>query len=64
MVQPKKKWYRSKTVLLNLLTIGAGLGGVVQIWAPFAEPLSLSILLTVVGVAGVIVRGQTNQGIH
>ena len=60
----KKKWYKSKTMWVNILTVVAGAGSVVQIWQPFLGPVGMGIALSVVGTANIVLRAVTSQGVE
>ena len=59
----KKHWYTSKTVWLNILTIGgsiiAGLGGVLPALGPVLTVETYQVILFVVGVLNVTLRSLT-----
>lgn len=59
----KKPWYKSKTIWLNVLTIVAGAGSVVQIWTPFLGPIGTGVALSIVGTANILLRSVTSNGI-
>lgn len=59
----EKKWYESKTVWFNILTIGgsviAGLGGVLPALGPVLSVETYQIILFVVGALNVTLRALT-----
>jgi hypothetical protein len=67
MMAPKpesnKKWYTSKTVWFNILTIGGavagGLGGVLPALAPILSVEHYQVLLFLVGALNVTLRAVT-----
>lgn len=59
----KKPWYKSKTIWLNVLTVIAGAGSVVQIWTPFLGPVGTGVAMSTIGVANILLRSVTNNGI-
>ncbi len=63
-MMPKKKWYLSKTVWLNVATVVAGAGPLVGNFMGLVSPLVYAILLTVVGLGNVALRFITDQGIE
>lgn len=60
----KKKWYKSKTVWLNVATVVAGAGPLVANFTGLVNPLVFALLLTGVGLANVALRFLTDQGIE
>jgi len=60
----KKKWYKSRTVWLNIATVVAGGGPLVANFSGLVNPLFYAVLLTVVGVANVGLRLLTEQGVE
>lgn len=59
----KKPWYKSKTMWVNILTVLAGAGSVAQIWTPYLGPVGSGAVLSAVGVANLILRSVTQNGI-
>lgn len=63
-----KKWYTSKTVWFNILTIGgavaAGLGGVLPALGPVLSVETYQILLFAVGTLNVTLRAITTGPIQ
>lgn len=59
-----KKWYQSKTVLVNTLVLGAGLLAVLvdTSWI-MANPEASAALLSVVGVVNLLLRLFTSKAI-
>ncbi len=63
LVEPKK-WYQSKTMLLNLAVTGLGVAStVVPALRPFVNPRTFSLITTGLGMANTILRMTTNQPI-
>ncbi len=62
-VEPKK-WYQSKTLLLNLAVTGLGVAStVVPALRPFVNPRTFSLLTTGLGMANTILRMTTHKPI-
>lgn len=59
-----KKWYRSKTVWLNVATVVAGSAPLVGNFVGLVSPLTYAILMTAVGVGNIALRFLTDQGIE
>lgn len=59
-----KRWYKSKTVWLNVATAVAGAGPLVANFTGLVEPFTYALLLTAVGVANVALRFITTQGVE
>ena len=68
LMVPCKKWYKSKTIWVNAVTItlgiGVGLEALLPILAPVISQGALSWSLFVVGVLNVGLRLITTQGIE
>ncbi len=63
LVEPKK-WYQSKTMLLNLAVTGLGVAStVVPALRPFVNPRTFSLITTGLGVANTVLRMTTNKPI-
>lgn len=60
----KKKWYKSRTVWLNIATFVAGAGPLVANFTGLVSPLAFAILLTFVGAANIALRLLTDQGVE
>ncbi len=62
-VEPKK-WYQSKTMLLNLAVTGLGVAStVVPVLRPFVNPKTFSLITTGLGVANTVLRMTTHKPI-
>jgi hypothetical protein len=65
---PKKKWYRSKTLWLNLaasaLLLTEGLSYHIQGLTPFFDPATLALITFGLGVVNVVLRTITTQGVE
>ena len=66
MSEPKqnKKWWKSKTVWLNVATAVAGASPLIGNFTGIVSPLTYAILLSVVGVANIALRFLTDKGIE
>jgi hypothetical protein len=62
-VPKKKKWYRSKTLWVNLLTFVGSLATVVSPLQGLIEPTHYLIALSVIAAANVGLRMVTTEGI-
>lgn len=59
----EKKWYKSKTVWVNALTVVAGLAPLLSNWTAVMSPTWYAVGLTVVGAANLGLRALTTQPI-
>jgi len=59
-----KKWYQSRTVWLNVLTIVASGGSLVGNFSGLLSPVLYAVVMTVIGLANVGLRMVTDQGIE
>lgn len=59
-----KPWYKSKTIWVNVLTVLAGMGSVVQLWTPILDPVIIGVGMSVVGLANIVLRTITTEGIR
>lgn len=64
----KKKWYKSKTVWFNILTIGGavagGLGGILPALGPVLSVETYQLLLFAIGAVNVTLRAVTTGPIQ
>ena len=60
----KKKWYKSKTVWFNILTIGGavlgGMLGILPSFSPLVTEQTYALLLVTVSTLNVVLRAVTN----
>lgn len=59
-----KKWYRSRTVWLAVATAIAGAGPLVANFTGIVSPILYAIALTVIGIANMYLRLDTDSGIE
>lgn len=59
-----KKWYKSRTVWLNIATAVAGTAPIIANFTGLVSPLTYAMLLSAVGVANVALRLLTDTGIE
>lgn len=60
----KKKWYKSRTVWLNVATVVAGASPLVANFTGLVSPFAYALLLTAVGVANIALRFLTDTGVE
>lgn len=61
---PRKKWYKSRTVWLNVATVIAGAGPLVANFTGLVSPLTYALLLTAVGIGNIALRFLSDSGIE
>ena len=59
-----KKWYKSRTMWLNLATVVAGGAPLVANFTGLISPLVYAMLMTAVGLANIALRLLTDTGIE
>jgi hypothetical protein len=59
-----KKWYKSRTVWLNVATAVAGASPLVANFTGLVSPATYALLLTAVGVANIALRLLTDTGVE
>ena len=59
-----KKWYKSKTVWLNVATAVAGATPLIANFTGLVSPFTYALLLTVVGIANIALRFLTVEGVE
>lgn len=59
-----KKWYKSKTMWVGVLTVVAGAGPLLGQWTAVISPTTYAAGLTVVGLANVVLRAVTKTGVE
>lgn len=59
-----KKWYKSRTVWLNVATVVAGAAPLVANFTGLIGPMGYAVALTFVGFANIALRLLTDTGIE
>jgi len=62
-----KPWYKSKTMWLNIATVGGavvgGVVGLIPTLQPLLDPTTYSVTMFIVGLANIVLRSITDTAI-
>jgi hypothetical protein len=62
-----KPWYKSKTMWLNIATVGGavvgGVVGLIPTLQPLIDPTTYSVTMFIVGLANIVLRSITDTAI-